>query len=59
MIPQYCRYSAEEVMNKKIRTKTNEIFTRIRQSIDRPPSANIKAKQVDRNSDSRYHSAVK
>ena len=59
MIPQHCRYRAEEVMNKKIRRQTNQIFSRVRQSIDRPPSATTKVKQVDSNPDSRYHSVNK
>lgn len=55
----YCRYSTEAVMHKNIRTQTNQIFHKIRLSLSGSSNTNIKAKQVDRRSDSRYYTVAK
>jgi len=59
MIPQPCRYRAEGIMHKKIRTQTNQIFQKIQLSLNPPTNTGIKTKQVDRRSESRYHTAAK
>lgn len=59
MILQPCRYRAEGIMHKKIRNQTNQIFQKIQLSLNPPNNTDTKTKQLDRRSDSRYHTAAK
>ena len=46
-------------MQKKIRTKTNEIFSKIQKSLNRQITITDSTKLVDRRSESRYHTGRK
>ena len=59
IIPQLGRYIAEGIMHKKIRTQTNQIFQKIQLSLNPPTNSDMKTKEVDRRSESRYHTAAK